>query len=58
MDIRQITSCKSNLIKSIGIGGYLAMFLEYLKEQPVMTKKEVFEAYYQARQETLKEYSL
>ena len=57
MDMRQITTAKENLIRSMGVSGYLKHFLNHLKSQG-LTKKEVFEAYYQARQETLKEYSL
>lgn len=58
MDLRQITISKTNLIKSIGIGGYLEMFLDHLKAQPGITKAEVFDTYYQVRTETLKQYAL
>ncbi len=56
MDIRQVTNCKANLIKRMGVDGYLNCFLNHLKSQG-LSKQEVFDAYYQVRQETIAEYS-
>jgi len=58
MDLRQIEVSKANLIKSIGVGGYLKMFLDHLKAQPGLSRAEVFDTYYQVRTETLKQYAL
>lgn len=56
MDIRQITNSKSSLIKRMGIDGYLSCFLNHLKSQG-LSKQEVFDTYYQVREETMAEYT-
>ena len=57
MDLRQFKTAKANLIKSIGVGGYLDYYLTHLKAQPGITKQQVFDEYYIVRTETLAEYS-